>query len=190
MRGAANQRGLIVNPSVPLLRTWTLHRQFLRSGHSGLRHTPRASGWSIINRRILRLIFRFPPCAPEASRLGREVAGVRLIVLFGSVARGRATPMSDVDVGILGAECWPGLRIGAELAYLFQREPHLVELDTASELLRYEIARDGVPLFERELDVWPRFRAEAIVRYLDFKPTLDLCVAGARRRLQAEARRG
>ena len=126
----------------------------------------------------------------EASRLGREAAGVRLIVLFGSVATGRAFPMSDVDIGFLGAGFWDSLRIGADLARLCTREPHVVQLDLAAELLRYEIARDGVPLFECEPDVWPRFRAEAIVRYLDFKPTLDLCVAGARRRLIAEARRG
>jgi predicted nucleotidyltransferase len=124
----------------------------------------------------------------EASRLGHEV-GVRLIVLFGSVARGRASPMSDVDIGVVGAGFWGSLRIGADLAGLCEREPHVVELDTASELLCYEIARDGVLLLEREPDDWAKFRAESIVRYLDFKPTLDLCVAGARR-LLLEARRG
>ena len=126
----------------------------------------------------------------EASRLGREAAGLHLIVVFGSMATGRAFPMSDMDIGILGTGFWESLRIGADLARLCAREPHVVQLEAASELLRYEIARDGVPLFECEPDAWPRFRAEAIVRYLDFKPTLDLCVAGARRRLAAEARRG
>ena len=125
---------------------------------------------------------------PEASRLGRDVAGLRLIVLFGSVARGQASPMSDLDIGILGAEFWQGLQIGADLARLCGREPHVVELDRAPELLSFEIARDGILLFECEPDIWPRFRAEAIVRYLDFKPTLDLCVAGAR--LLEEARHG
>ncbi|MSQ60629.1 MAG: nucleotidyltransferase domain-containing protein [Betaproteobacteria bacterium] len=131
-----------------------------------------------------------PGLRAEASRLGREVASVRLIVLFGSVARGRALPSSDVDIGIMGAEFWEGLRIGADLARLCGREPHVVELDVASELLRYEIARDGIALFEYEQDAWPRFRAEAIMRYFDFKPNLDLCVAGARRRLLTEARHG
>jgi predicted nucleotidyltransferase len=126
----------------------------------------------------------------EASRLAREVPGVRLIVLFGSVARGLALPSSDVDIGILGSEFWEGLRIGSDLARLCGREPHVVELGLASDLLRYEIARDGIALFEYEPDVWPRFRAEAIMRYFDFKPTLDLCVAGARRRLLTEARHG
>ena len=130
-----------------------------------------------------------PALCAEASRLGREAAGVRLIVLFGSVARAKALPMSDVDIGILGAEFWDGLRIGSDLARLCQREPHVVALDMAPELLRYEIARDGVLLFECERDDWAKFRADAIVRYLDFKPTFDLCVAGARRKL-AEARRG
>lgn len=130
-----------------------------------------------------------PALRIEASRLGREVAGVRLIVLFGSVARGQAFPMSDVDIGIVGTEFWNGLSIGSDLAHLCKREPHVVALDTAPELLRYEIARDGVLLFEREPDDWAMFRADAIVRYLDFKPVLDLCIAGARRML-AETSRG
>lgn len=130
-----------------------------------------------------------PALCAEATRLAREAAGLRLIVLFGSVARGQALPMSDVDIGVLGAEFWDGLRIGSDLAHLCQREPHVVVLDTAPELLRYEVARDGVLLFECERDDWAKFRADAIVRYLDFKPTLDLCVAGARRML-AQARRG
>lgn len=125
-----------------------------------------------------------------AARLGREAANVRLIVLFGSMARGRASASSDVDIGVLGAEFWQALHIGAELARLCAREPHVVELDLAPELLRYEIARDGIALYECEPDAWARFRAEAIVRYLDFKPTLDLCVAGARRHLLAQARHG
>ncbi|MGH8597697.1 MAG: type VII toxin-antitoxin system MntA family adenylyltransferase antitoxin [Gammaproteobacteria bacterium] len=125
----------------------------------------------------------------EASRLGRGSANVRLIVLFGSIARGQASSMSDVDIGVLGAEFWVGLRIGSELARVCGREPHVVELERAPELLRFEIARDGILLFESAPDTWPRFRAEAIIRYLDFKPTLDLCVAGGRRAL-AEARNG
>ena len=125
-----------------------------------------------------------------AARLCHDVGGVRLVVLFGSVARGHAAPLSDVDIGVLGAGFWPGLEIGSELARLCAREPHVVELDLAPELLRYEIARDGIPLFESEADVWPRFRAEAIVRYLDFKPTLDLCVAGARQHLLSETQNG
>jgi predicted nucleotidyltransferase len=125
----------------------------------------------------------------EAARLGRAAPGLRLVVLFGSVARGQSLPWSDVDIGVLGAGFWDGLRVGADIARLLGREPHVVELDAAPVLLRYEIARDGVPLFEGAKDVWSLFRADAIVQYLDFKPMLDLCVAGARRRLLSEARR-
>jgi uncharacterized protein len=125
-----------------------------------------------------------------AMRLGNATPGVRLIILFGSVARGRASPLSDIDIGVLGAEFWAGLHIGAELARLVGREPHMVELDHLPELLRYEIARDGIPLFAADPDTWPCFRAEAFVRYFDFKPTLDLCAAGARRHLLAETAHG
>ncbi len=138
----------------------------------------------------MELLEAVPALRAAAARLAGEMPGLRLVVLFGSVARGRPLPWSDVDIGVVGAGFWPGLHLGVELARWFGREPHVVELDRAPELLRYEIARDGVPLFEATATTWPQFRAEAIVRYLDFKPTLDLCVAGARRRLLAEARGG
>jgi predicted nucleotidyltransferase len=112
---------------------------------------------------------------------------VKLIVLFGSVARGQPRPDSDVDIGVLGAEFWDGLEIGSELGACLGREPHVVDLATANDLLRFQVAREGVPLHEGEADAWPRFRAESAVRYFDVAPIVALCAEGARRRLAREA---
>jgi predicted nucleotidyltransferase len=117
-------------------------------------------------------------------------AGLRLVVLFGSLARGQALPTSDADIGILGGEFWDQLAAGAAIGSLLGREAHVVDLAAGSDVLRYEIARDGVPLHQADAVVWPRFRAEAIVRYLDFQPVLAICAEGARARLRREARRG
>jgi hypothetical protein len=62
-----------------------------------------------------------------------------------------------------------------------------VDLAAAGELLRFEVARDGVCIFEREDDVWLRFRAEAMIAYWDFEPIMRICAEGARRRLLKEA---
>jgi predicted nucleotidyltransferase len=125
--------------------------------------------------------------APQAALLGRSHPGTTLIVLFGSVARGQARPDSDVDIAVLGPEFWGGLAIGAELGGSLGREPHVVDLATASDLLRFTVAREGLPLFQGTPDAWPRFQAESAVRYFDVAPIIALCAEGARRRLAREA---
>jgi predicted nucleotidyltransferase len=115
-----------------------------------------------------------------------DVADVRLVVVFGSVARGQARPDSDVDIGILGGGFWPQLELGSRVAARLHREPHVVDLAEAGELLRFEIARDGICLFDDD-DAWPRFQAEAMIAYWDFAPILKLCADAARRTLRKDA---
>jgi len=115
-----------------------------------------------------------------------DLPGVRLVVLFGSVARAEARADSDLDVGILGGTFWEQLELGSRVGARLGREAHVVDLAQAGEVLRFEVARDGVCVFERA-DAWPRFRAEAMIAYWDFEPILKLCAESARRRLREEA---
>jgi predicted nucleotidyltransferase len=122
----------------------------------------------------------------------REVcraAGARLVVLFGSVARGEARPWSDVDIAIDGLPFWEAQALGAAIGRALGREPHVVELADASDHLRYRIAREGVPLHEGEPDLWNRFRAGAAIRWFDLAPLVERCAEGVRRRLRREALR-
>ena len=126
----------------------------------------------------------------EAAALVGDAPGVKLVVLFGSVARGQARPDSDADIAILGGEFWDGLRIGAAIGARLGREPHVVDLGTANDLLRFQAAREGILLHEGEPDAWVRFQAESAVRYFDIAPLIAQCAAGARRRLAREAGHG
>ncbi len=94
------------------------------------------------------------------------VAGpsLRLAVLFGSRAAGTARLGSDVDIAILPSDPELGLHaeleLAAALSSALSAEVDLVRLDHASTLLRWEIARDGVPLVTTDHE-WTRFRATA-----------------------------
>jgi predicted nucleotidyltransferase len=131
-----------------------------------------------------------PPTLQSIRDAAAVFPGVRLVALFGSLAREAALPTSDADIGILGGGFWDQLTLGSQIGALIGREPHPVDLASASDLLRFEVARDGVLLYAPRADDWPRFQAEAAIRYLDLRPTIALCAEGVRARLRREARHG
>jgi predicted nucleotidyltransferase len=99
---------------------------------------------------------------------------VRLCVLFGSQATGRARPDSDVDLAVWPEEPWQPLTklawIG-ELEDLLMRPVGLVivtpDLDP---VLGFEIVRDGRLVFEREEGLWPVQAARLWHLYNDSLP--------------------
>jgi predicted nucleotidyltransferase len=126
----------------------------------------------------------------SVSRIAATVRGARLLVIFGSIARGRPMPWSDVDIGVSGGEFWEGLRVGARIGAALGREPHVVDLDTASEALRFRVAREGILLWEVAPGTWARFQAESALRYFDVQTIVKRCTEGVRGRILREARGG
>jgi predicted nucleotidyltransferase len=109
--------------------------------------------------------------------------GVRLAILFGSLATGRATAESDLDLAVLmdaplSAETKMAL-IG-DLSLATGRPVDLIDLKTTGEPLLGQILKHGVRLFGSESDY-----ADLIKRHLfdeaDFTPY--------RRRILTERRR-
>jgi hypothetical protein len=66
----------------------------------------------------------------------------------------------------------------------------LVCLDLAPPLLRFEIARGGVVLVERDPHGWAEFRAHAMIDWWDWAPTARLMHRMMAARLRAEAEHG
>ena len=108
-------------------------------------------------------------------KLRAAVAGgppLRLAVLFGSRATGKAAAGSDVDIGILPAD--ERMPIGEELAFasalsaVTGTEVDLVRLDHAPPLLGCEIARAGVCVFEAVPGAFAAWRAAAMSEWIDF----------------------
>jgi uncharacterized protein len=122
-------------------------------------------------------------------RLKRQASAwpeLKLAVLFGSRARGEARPGSDADLGLLLDPYSPELRfrVEAELGRAAGRPVDVILLDDAPPLLRFEIAREGVLLFQREGHLWTDFKAKAMVDWWDWAPTHRMIAAGVVRRLR------
>ena len=100
---------------------------------------------------------------------------VRLAYLFGSVARGTAGPLSDIDIGVVFLD--GGTALGTLEDRLVERlktdRVDLVSLAVAPVPLRYRVVRDGRLLLCRDGVLRERFEVDAIRRYLDFKPLRD-----------------
>lgn len=128
-------------------------------------------------------------------RLRSKIAAlpaVRLAVLFGSTARGEARPRSDVDLGVLLDLDTRDLRVHveAELGRAAEREVDVIFLGDAPPLLRFEISRDGVLLFEKEDGLWTDFKVRAMVDWWDWAPYARMFTAAAVRRLREKVGHG
>jgi predicted nucleotidyltransferase len=96
---------------------------------------------------------------------------LRLVVLYGSHAKHRAGPESDLDIAILGCQAEEFLDCYSDLAEVFQRYSlDLARLEGAYPLLRHEITHQGV-LFWGDPDLFCEYRAYA---YRDFVDSSDL----------------
>ena len=104
--------------------------------------------------------------------------------LFGSAARGRLRPDSDVDVAVLSADCprsgssgltLASMRYGlqADLQEAAHRPVDLVILNQASPDLIHRILRDSVLLVERDRSARIRFEVGARNDYFDVVPFLN-----------------
>ncbi|MDZ7659453.1 type VII toxin-antitoxin system MntA family adenylyltransferase antitoxin [Fodinibius sp.] len=103
-----------------------------------------------------------------------EVAGLyglRLVVLYGSYARGAAGGGSDLDIAVLGCPAGAYLDCYQSLSHSFPGHTlDLVRLESADALFRYEIMRDAVLLYG-DPDLFCEYRAFA---YRDFVDSADL----------------
>ena len=104
--------------------------------------------------------------------------GVTLAVLFGSVAKKKAVRSSDIDLAVMmssdamaqGGGAMSDRRVGLLrnlIRYLKTSNLHLVLLNRANSLLRFEIARTGLPVYEAEPGVFAEFCSLALRQHED-----------------------
>ena len=121
-----------------------------------------------------------------------SIPEVRLAVLFGSMARGKATRRSDVDLGVSIEPDTSAVRrrAKAELEKAAGRSLDIVFLEGAPPLLRFEISKDGVLLFQRQDDLWRRFKERALIDWWDWAPSERIITTAAIRRLRERVAHG
>jgi len=127
--------------------------------------------------------------APSLSQIA-SAHGLDLVVLFGSRAKGRARPDSDVDVAV---RCARGpldldarLDVAEALRTVYDADVDVVDLLRADPLLQKQIFSCGQPLFE-EPGCFYSARLQAFHRYQDYRPFLTLERRAVRRALGLDA---
>jgi predicted nucleotidyltransferase len=106
--------------------------------------------------------------------IAASAAGLRLLILFGSRARGDAHTRSDWDFGFIATPAFDVAALLAGFVEALDTEAiDLVDLERASGLLRYRVARDGYTVFEDESRLGERFRLEAVHFWCDAAPVLE-----------------
>lgn len=78
--------------------------------------------------------------------------------------------------------------LAARLEAIVGREIDLVDLDAASTVLRWEVARQGIPIWAKEPGDVVEFRARVPLEYFDLQPFLEREAAGLRRVLERARR--
>lgn len=107
--------------------------------------------------------------AKQLKSLANEF-GLQLIVLFGSAARGTANQDSDVDLGVLSkSPLLPAQRrrLWSALSRLFSTDIDLTVLNHVGPPLSYQVASEGVVLFEAVQNAWETWKSYAIRHYWD-----------------------
>jgi predicted nucleotidyltransferase len=98
---------------------------------------------------------------------------IAFAVLFGSFAKGNAHASSDVDVAVMPSReltLEDEAALASHLERATGRTVDLVRLDRTEDfVLRREVAL-GLPVWELRRGAFARFRAEAVVAWLDFEP--------------------
>ena len=111
--------------------------------------------------------------------------------LFGSTARDREGPLSDIDVAVLLDVDTDAGEVTGRLTDILSRRLKTDRLDLVSlrELpvpVRYRVVRDGSLLICRDHAARQRFTAQTVLLYLDFAPLRDRAFARVRNAILRE----
>lgn len=91
--------------------------------------------------------------------------------MFGSYAKKRATPISDVDLCVIGRKLKE--REKAEIEALGNEKIRIVFFDELPLPVKFRVFKEGKFLYLKDKAFITSLKAETVSRFLDFKPILD-----------------
>ena len=101
-------------------------------------------------------------------------AGLQLVVLFGSLAKGIAKSNSDIDLAFLYDAPVDAVSLTNRVSQLLRTDAiDVVDLRTASPLLKFSVMQYGQSLYERSPGAFTTFYSLAFRRYVDTKKLRD-----------------
>jgi predicted nucleotidyltransferase len=119
--------------------------------------------------------------------LARRGDETRFAILFGSAAMRGPSAARDLDVAVSLRNAPSLFDLGAlasELEAAAGMDVDIVDIDEASTLLRWEIARHGQALYVQDRDAWLRFIARAALDWDDLRPYFERESDGLHRSLE------
>ena len=136
-------------------------------------------------------MLEYIPSLIEKLKTDGDIVG---IYLFGSYAKGKQTPVSDIDLAILLDRGFPPGRyfekklelLAITTSVLKTDEVDLVILNEAPPALAYRVLSDGRLLLEQKdrKDQRVSFQVRTYDRYFDFKPVEKILHEGLIRRIK------
>jgi len=102
--------------------------------------------------------------------LKKELPSLKALYLFGSVASEQNTSTSDIDLAFLSKESISSLQrfdLSQVLAQSLNKDVDLIDLNEASEVLRFEIISKGKRLFSDETQEVEDFEDKVYMLYID-----------------------
>jgi uncharacterized protein len=105
-------------------------------------------------------------------------SGILLVFLFGSVASGKMTQYSDIDIGILFESKHDFYEINelkSELNETLKREIDIAVLNSASPILKMQVLKTGVLAYAKDQKYYNQFFVDTINQYDDLKQTRKIC---------------
>ena len=118
-----------------------------------------------------------------------EYENIIFAYIFGSYAQSTIRKNSDIDIAIyLNKDIDIDTYLGAKmnLSETLKREVDLIILNNATPLLKYEIYKNSILLFNRDKTLENKYKVKTLFEYNDIKRYLDLSYDKAIKRLKKE----
>ncbi|MCW5890161.1 MAG: nucleotidyltransferase domain-containing protein [bacterium] len=110
------------------------------------------------------------PAVDDVRRVLEGLPDLRLAYVFGSVATGRDSASSDLDVAVLFADRIDSGRLdrlSERLSAAAGRPVDLVDLSKAPPLLAHQVVARGTCLVSRDRSTQASFETRTVMRFLD-----------------------